>query len=236
MTAYAALAENLPSGSAYRPGDVLRHYGGVDAKGKSTGTGKTVHVLNTDAEGRLVLADAIVRAVRGRARLPAGDLHADRRAGRRAGQADDGRDGHRRSCATGSPNSARQVGEGGWAMPLPEHLREGLDSPLADLQNIAGDPGGGMLVAGHYLAEFVADGRPAGPTWTSPGRRSTTAKPYGYTASGGTGVPVRTLLAVLGDIASDRRAVGPRPISARRGDVAVLGRATGVDELAAPRR
>ena len=62
VTAYAALAENLPSGSAYRPGDVLRHYGGVDAKGKGTGTGKTVHVLNTDAEGRLVLADAIVRA------------------------------------------------------------------------------------------------------------------------------------------------------------------------------
>jgi leucyl aminopeptidase len=86
-------------------------------------------------------------------------------------------------------------------MPLPEHLREGLDSPLADLQNIAGDPGGGMLVAGHYLAEFVADGVSwshldiAGPSFND-------GKPYGYTASGGTGVPVRTLLAVLSDIAT----------------------------------
>jgi len=71
------------------------------------------------------------------------------------------------------------------ALPLPEHLREGLDSPLADLQNIAGDPGGGMLVAGHYLAEFVSDGVSwahldiAGPSFND-------GKPYGYTTSGGT--------------------------------------------------
>ena len=94
----------------------------------------------------------------------------------------------------------REVGEDGWAMPLPEHLREGLDSPLADLQNIgAADQGGGMLVAGHYLTAFVPEGLPfahldvAGPAFHD-------GKPYGYTSTGGTGVPVRTLLAVLEDL------------------------------------
>ncbi len=195
VTGTVALAENMPSGSAYRPGDVLRHYGGVDAKGKSTGTGKTVHVLNTDAEGRLVLADAIVRACEDD---PDYLLETSTLTGAQIVAL-----GKRTMGVMGTPELrdrvaelARQVGEGGWAMPLPEHLREGLDSPLADLQNIAGDPGGGMLVAGHYLAEFVADGVSwshldiAGPSFND-------GKPYGYTTSGGTGVPVRTLLAVL---------------------------------------
>jgi leucyl aminopeptidase len=200
VTGTVALAENLPSGSAYRPGDVLRHYSGVDGKGKSTGTGKTVHVLNTDAEGRLVLADAIVRACEDG---PDYLLETSTLTGAQIVAL-----GKRTMGVMGTPELrdrvaelARQVGEGGWAMPLPEHLREGLDSPLADLQNIAGDPGGGMLVAGHYLAEFVADGVSwshldiAGPSFND-------GKPYGYTASGGTGVPVRTLLAVLSDIAT----------------------------------
>lgn len=68
VTATVPIAENLPSGSSYRPGDVLTMYGG-----------RTVEVLNTDAEGRLVLADAMVR---GRSRLPHRVLDADRRAGR----------------------------------------------------------------------------------------------------------------------------------------------------------
>src|SRR5664279_3739582 len=195
VTATAALAENLPSGTAYRPGDVLRHYGG--AKGK--GTGKTVHVLNTDAEGRLVLADAIVRACEDN---PDYLLETATLTGAQVVAL-----GNRTMGVMGSPELrdrvaelAREVGEGGWAMPLPEHLREGLDSPLADLANIAGEPGGGMLVAGHYLAQFVADGLPwahldvAGPAFN-------TGPSYGYTGRGGTGVPVRTLLAVLADIA-----------------------------------
>ena len=199
ITAYAALAENLPSGSAYRPGDVLRHYGGVDNKGRSTGTGKTVHVLNTDAEGRLVLADAIVRACEDD---PDYLLEVSTLTGAQVVAL-----GGRTMGVMGTPSLrdrvaelARQVGEGGWAMPLPEHLRDGLDSPLADLQNIAGSPGGGMMVAGHYLAAFVADGVDwahldiAGPSFNDSGA-------YGYTTSGGTGVPVRTLLAMLSDIA-----------------------------------
>ncbi len=196
---YAALAENLPSGSAYRPGDVLRHYGGVDSKGKTTGAGKTVHVLNTDAEGRLVLADAIVRACEDN---PDVLLETSTLTGAQIVAL-----GKRTMGVMGTPalrdrvaEIARQVGEDGWAMPLPPHLREGLDSPLADLQNIAGDPGGGMLIAGHYLSEFVADGVDwvhldvAGPAFND-------GKARDYTGPGGTGVPVRTLLATLSDIA-----------------------------------
>ncbi len=199
VVAYAALAENMPSGTAYRPGDVLRHYGGA-AAGRGKGTpGKTVHVLNTDAEGRLVLADAIVRACEDD---PQYLLETSTLTGAQVVAL-----GKRTMGVMGSPTLrdrvaelARSVGEGGWAMPLPEHLREGLDSPLADLQNISGEPAGGMLVAGHYLAEFVADGVQwahldvAGPAFND-------GKAYGYTAPGGTGVPVRTLLAALADIA-----------------------------------
>ena len=93
VTAYAALAENLPSGSAYRPGDVIRHYGGASKRGTSSRHGQDVHILNTDAEGRLVLADAIVRAAEDD---PDYLLETSTLTGAQvvvAGQADDGRDG-----------------------------------------------------------------------------------------------------------------------------------------------
>lgn len=86
-------------------------------------------------------------------------------------------------------------------MPLPEELREGLDSPLADIANVSGDRAGGMLVAGHYLKHFVADGVSwahldvAGPAFN-------TKSAHGYTPQGATGIPVRTLIAALADIAA----------------------------------
>jgi len=85
-------------------------------------------------------------------------------------------------------------------MPLPEYLRGELDSRLADIANIAGNRWGGMLTAGVFLAEFVTDDLPwahldvAGPAFN-------TGSPWGYTGKGATGVPVRTLAAVLTDIA-----------------------------------
>jgi leucyl aminopeptidase len=188
VTATVPMAENLPSGSAYRPGDVLRHYGG-----------KTVHVLNTDAEGRLILADAIVRAAEDN---PDYLIETSTLTGAQVVAL-----GQRTMGVMGSPEFrdrvaelAREVGEGGWAMPLPPELRDGLDSPLADLANVSNDRAGGMLVAGHYLSEFVPDGLAwahldvAGPAFN-------TGKAYGYTGPGGTGVPVRTMLAVIADIA-----------------------------------
>jgi leucyl aminopeptidase len=87
-------------------------------------------------------------------------------------------------------------------MPLPEELRADLDSRLADLANVTGHRWGGMLAAGLFLREFVAEGVQwahidiAGPAYHTGGA-------YGYTTKGGTGVPVRTIAAVLADIAAN---------------------------------
>jgi leucyl aminopeptidase len=190
VTATVPMAENMPSDTAYRPGDVLRMYGG-----------KTVEVLNTDAEGRLVLADAIVRAAEDgpdylieTSTLTGAQMVA--LGTRTAGIM--GTDGLRDRIA----GHAKATGEGGWPMPLPEHQRPDLDSRVADLANVTGTRFGGMLAAGIFLGEFVPDGLPwahidiAGPSFHTGG-------PYGYTAKGGTGVPVRTLWAVLTDIAEN---------------------------------
>ncbi|GAA3876742.1 leucyl aminopeptidase [Saccharothrix violaceirubra] len=190
VTAWAPLAENMPSGTAYRPGDVLTMYGG-----------KTVEVLNTDAEGRLVLSDAIVRACEEgpdylveTSTLTGGQIVA---LGKRT-MGVMGTEAFRDRVA----ELGRAVGENAWAMPLPEELRGDLDSRLADLANVAGHRFGSMLVAGVFLREFVAEGVSwahldvAGPSFHSGGA-------YGYTTRGGTGVPVRTLAAVLADIAAN---------------------------------
>jgi leucyl aminopeptidase len=97
---------------------------------------------------------------------------------------------------------SRSVGEGGWAMPMPDELRAELDSPVADLQNITNSRAGGMLAAAVFLREFVAEGVQwahvdvAGPAYN-------TGAVHGYTGKGGTGVPVRTMFAVLEDIAAN---------------------------------
>jgi leucyl aminopeptidase len=190
VTATVPMAENMPSATAYRPGDVLRMYGG-----------RTVEVLNTDAEGRLILADAIARAAED---TPDYLIETSTLTGaqqvalglRTAGVmgSDEFRD---RVAALG-----RATGEDAWAMPLPPHLRGELDSRVADIANVTGTRWGGMLVAGTFLREFVPADLPwahidiAGPSFH-------TGAPYGYTTKGGTGVPVRTLFAVLSDIAAN---------------------------------
>jgi len=190
VTATVPMAENMPSDTAYRPGDVLRMYGG-----------RTVEVLNTDAEGRLVLADAIVHAARDEpdhlvevSTLTGAQMVAlgPRTVGVMGTEAL--RD---RIAALG-----REVGEDAWAMPLPEHLRADLDSRVADLANVTSHRWAGMLVAGIFLREFVPEGLSwahldvAGPAFHGGG-------PYGYTAKGATGVPVRTLAAFLHDVAGN---------------------------------
>jgi leucyl aminopeptidase len=189
VTATVPLAENMPSGTAQRPGDVLTQYGGT-----------TVEVLNTDAEGRLILADAIVRACEDSpnylidvATLTGAQLVALGTRTFGVMGTDEFRD---RVAAT-----AREIGEQGWAMPFPEELRADLNSKIADLANVANHRNGGMLVAGIYLREFVADGVDwahldvAGPAFNQGG-------PYGYIPKGGTGIPVRTLIAVLESLAT----------------------------------
>lgn len=189
VVATVPMAENMPSATAYRPGDVLTMYGGT-----------TVEVQNTDAEGRLILADAIVRACEDSpshlidtATLTGAQMVA---LGKRTPGVM-GTEEFRDRVA----ELSHEVGEGGWPMPLPEELRDGLDSEVADLTNVTPHRWGGMLSAGLFLREFVAKGIQwahvdvAGPAYND-------GSPEGYLAKGGTGVPVRTLLAVIEDVAS----------------------------------
>jgi leucyl aminopeptidase len=88
-------------------------------------------------------------------------------------------------------------------MPLPDELRKGLDSPVADLANVAADRYGGMLVAGLFLREFV----PAGVRWAHldiAGPAFNDGAPHGYTAKGGTGAATRTLVQIALDVADGR--------------------------------
>lgn len=182
VTGWLCLAENMPSGTAQRPSDVITQRGGT-----------TVEVLNTDAEGRLVLADGLVAA---REEKPDAIVDIATLTGAQIVAL-----GPLVSAVMGTSGmpdavtqAARTAGEDFWPMPLPVELRASLTSSVADLANI-GDRSGGMLVAGLFLKEFVAD-VPwahldiAGPSFNE-------HEPWGYTPRGGTGVGVRTLLALL---------------------------------------
>ncbi|BBY60435.1 leucyl aminopeptidase [Mycolicibacterium sarraceniae] len=189
VIATVPMAENMPSSTAQRPGDVLTQYGGI-----------TVEVLNTDAEGRLILADAIVRACEDE---PDYLIETSTLTGAQTVAL-----GARIPGVMGSDEFRDRVarisqdeGENAWAMPLPDELKDDLKSSVADLANVSAQRFAGMLVAGVYLREFVADGVQwvhidvAGPAYNASG-------PWGYTGKGGTGVPTRTMYAVLEDIAA----------------------------------
>lgn len=218
VTAYLALAENMPSGTAQRPSDVITTYGG-----------RTVEVLNTDAEGRLVMADAIAAASEEHpdlivdiATLTGAQMIA---LGNRTSAIMSNDDDLRAQVHAASERAGEQF----WPMPLPEELRKSMDSPVADIANM-GERYGGMLVAGLFLREFV--GRVSGSDGARSGRHGSgvgssgagsavdaaerripwahldIAGPsfndgaeHGYTGKGGTGVGVRTLLALAEDLA-----------------------------------
>jgi leucyl aminopeptidase len=188
LDAWVPMAENMPSGAAIRPSDVLVLRGG-----------KTVEVNNTDAEGRLILADAIARACEDQpdividaATLTGAQLVA---LGARTSGVMANDDALRASVV----DAAGRAGEAMWPMPLPAELKKGLDSEVADLQN-TGPREGGMLTAGLFLQEFVAEGvRWAHLDIAGPAYNGGTA--YGYTPHGGTGAAVRTFVQVLEDLA-----------------------------------
>jgi len=198
VTVLAALAENMPSGTAQRPGDVLVQYGG-----------RSVEVLNTDAEGRLVLADAIAYADRdlqpdvivdvatltGAMPVALGKRHA-------------GLFSNDDVLAAQLEAASEVSGEALWRMPLVEDYRVALDSPVADLRNI-GQPKlklqGGSITAALFLREFTG-GRPcahldiAGPAMAGGDSDEVT--------KGGTGYGVRLLTAWLAELA---RSTGRTP-------------------------
>ncbi|MER6913043.1 leucyl aminopeptidase [Streptomyces sp. NPDC000594] len=188
VTGWLALAENMPSGSAVRPGDVLRMY-----------SGKTVEVLNTDAEGRLVLGDALWKASEEK---PDAIVDVATLTGAMVlalGNRTFGVMSNDEAFRTVIHETAEEVGEQSWPMPLPAELRKGMDSPIADIANM-GERMGGGLVAGLFLQEFVGEGI----TWAHldiAGPAFHEGAPYGYTPKGGTGSSVRTLVRLAERIA-----------------------------------
>lgn len=189
VTGWLCVADNMPSGRATRPGDVLRML-----------DGKTVEVLNTDAEGRLVLADGLVAASRTRpdvivdvATLTGAIVVA--LGNRHAGVMGDD------DAVAEYLAAAERAGEPAWPLPLPEHMEEELDSPIADLQNAKiGDPAGGSLFAGLFLRRFVGrvsdDADAPRIPWVhlDIAGAGTTKAAYGVTDKGPTGATVRSLI------------------------------------------
>jgi leucyl aminopeptidase len=180
VIAYVPLVENMPSGAAMRPGDVL-----------TMRNGKTVEVLNTDAEGRLILADALSLAseegadaiidlatLTGAVTMALGDKIA-------------GLMGTDDAWVAQVSEAAERAGERMWRLPLPDDYRRNLDSEIADLRNISSGGGAGTLTAGLFLKEFTGDAPWAHLDIAGTARASSED---GETSKGGTGYGVRTLI------------------------------------------
>ncbi|GAB2659922.1 leucyl aminopeptidase [Kribbella swartbergensis] len=184
VTTYAAMAENMPSGSAARPSDVLTMYGG-----------KTVEVLNTDAEGRLVLGDALVRACEDQPDLIVDVATLTGACVVALGTKVAGAFANTDTARDRVVDAAVAAGESMWPLPIPTEMLDKLKShsKVADLANITGEPWGGALAAAAFLGDFVAEGIDwvhldvAGPAFNEGGAS-------GYTPAGGTGYAVRTLV------------------------------------------
>jgi leucyl aminopeptidase len=183
VTGYVPLVENMPSGTAIRPGDVLK-----------IRNGKTVEVLNTDAEGRLILADALSLATEDKAdaivdlaTLTGACLVA-------LGEKIAGLMGNDDSWNAQVRAAADRAGEPVWPLPLPKEYRKLIDSEIADIKNVSSGGYGGALTAGLFLQEFVGD-----TPWThldiaGPARAGSDD---GYLVKGGTGFGVRTLVELV---------------------------------------
>lgn len=190
VTSYLCLAENMPSGTAIRPNDVIE-----------IRNGKTVEVLNTDAEGRLVLADGLsaaselnpdlivdVATLTGAARVALGDRYSAL-----MGTAE---------AVSAVEAAAFDSGELVWHMPLPAEMRERLNTDVADIANAKiGSTAGGMLLAGVFLREFVGSTKAGAKpqAWAHldiAGTANNEGAAYGYTPKGATGVALRTLVTI----------------------------------------
>jgi len=188
VTGLLALAENAVGGASYRPGDVVTQYGGT-----------TVEIGNTDAEGRIVMADALayadahldpsvlvdVATLTGAARIALARVMAPVFA------TDD-------ALASALVAAGDASGETLWRMPLADTYRRALDSDVADLTHIAPGVGGGAVTAALFLREFVGERRWAHLDVAGTGRSDVDA---GTTAKGGTGFGARLLLRWLEEMA-----------------------------------
>lgn len=180
--------ENMPSSTSYRPGDIIRMY-----------SGKTVEVLNTDAEGRMILADALAygiatyspKAVIDMATLTGAAIIA-------LGANVAALVGNNKQLTDRVRRMAEKAGERVWDLPLYDEFHEQIKSQYADIKNIGGRPGGAITAAA-FLSNFVT-GVPwvhmdiAGTAWTQEGTYERS-----YNPKGATGFGIRTLVKLLGE-------------------------------------
>lgn len=190
ITGYACLAENMPSGSAYRSADVLTMF-----------DGQTVENVNTDAEGRLVLADGIARAGTDEPDLIVDVATLTGACQVALGTRISGLMASDEVTADQVLDAAEAAGEPLWHLPITDDIRDQLRSEIADFRSSGKNRWGGALVAGAFLQRFVPDGicwahlDIAGPAMNE-------GSPYGYIPTGGTGVMLRTLVALATNLSS----------------------------------
>jgi leucyl aminopeptidase len=179
VTALVPATENMPSGTAMKPGDII-----------TAMNGKTIEVLNTDAEGRLILADALSYAKKldAKAIIDVATLTGSCRVA--LGTICTGTFSNNESLAEKVVTAGKETGELMWQLPMYDDYKEQLKSDIADIKNIGGRYGG-SITAAKFLEEFV-DKTP----WVhlDIAGTSDTDKEKGYIVKGATGVPVRTLV------------------------------------------
>lgn len=182
VTALVPATENLPGGTALKPGDIIKAM-----------NGKTIEVINTDAEGRLILADALCYAVKigARAIIDVATLTGACRVA--LGKVCTGVFSNNQELADKIIAAGNEVGELTWPMPMFDEYREQLKSDIADIKNIGGRYGG-AITAAKFLADFINN-----TPWVhlDIAGTSETDKEKGYQVKGATGVPVRTLVSLI---------------------------------------
>ncbi|WP_068398574.1 leucyl aminopeptidase [Kribbia dieselivorans] len=189
VTTYLGLAENMPGGNAQRPGDVV-----------TMRDGTTVEILDTDAEGRMVLGDCLCLASQEGAERIVDVATLTGACVVALGTRVTGVMGNDEAFTQEVLGAAQTAGEQMWPLPLPEDLRASLDSPFADLAH-KGDRWGGALTAGLFLERFAATPGDRTPiTWAHldiAGPSYNEGAPWGHVPKGGTGAAVPTLLTLL---------------------------------------
>lgn len=182
----APITENMPSGSATRPGDVL-----------TIRNGKTIEVLNTDAEGRLVLADGLSLAAEAEPDLIVDVATLTGACNIALGGKIAGLFANDDDAASRVEAAAKRAGEDVWRLPMPSEYRKLIDSPIADMKNTGGRYGG-AITAALLLKEFVGEIPWVHLDIAGPARASDAEN---YVTKGGTGFGVRTLVEIAGSFA-----------------------------------
>jgi leucyl aminopeptidase len=198
LIGFLAIAENMPDGRAQRPGDVVRSC-----------SGRTIEVLNTDAEGRLVLADALTYAQRYHPDLTIDLATLTGEAGRTFANVISPILGNDWSLISGLVEAGLAVHERVWPLPIAPEYRDSLNGDVSDIKNTALVAGltAGSIVGASFLAEFAGDG-----PWAHLDLANTSWSPVdlGYFRKGATGVGVRLLTGYIETLVAESKRPAPR--------------------------